>query len=152
MDIWIYNGDIEKPLEISQLKEELIENPSVLAFFDSEYLICKEQLLNAILLTHLAYETKTNFSSTFGIELLLKLSGETQIKNALSYFELKETSKTVVIVSTKPLELDSMRITGGLPFLTPNDNVKHFYKKMNPTNQDELCDFAIAKSVESLIK
>ncbi len=152
MDFLIYHGKIKDPKEINIIKKRLIENPDIIGFLNPRYLICEEQLLNAILLTFHAFETKTNFSPTFGIELYLKLAGVTQIKNALPYFELNKNSEEVIVISSKEVQIKGLPLEKGLPSLNPDNDVKEYYLDNHQQPLGNLCDYAVAKSVESLLK
>lgn len=134
------------------IRERLIKNPDVLAFIDPTYLVCEEQLLNALLLTVEAFKTGSNYSSTFGVELFLKLSGLTQIKQAIPIFDIQPSTEYVVVIGSKELEIEGVSLHPGIPKLEIPDKIRSFYDINLSSTKNGLCDIAISKSVESLVK
>ncbi len=114
--VYVFHFHLDKGTDINILKEELINDTKILFFADATYIACQHQLINALVQSHVAFETKTNFAKVPGIEILLRLAGTSQIHKARKLFEITEETDYVVIASEVQMERwKSYNCNPGLP-------------------------------------
>lgn len=122
-----------------QLKSKLLEVEEDITFFDADRLICERQLGFALERAEYAFRERINIASTWGLEVLLELSGQHQIKKALEILEITEETRRVIIVTKgKDFEFET-----GLPELQPPS--KQLAALYEIPFGSKLCDSVIVK-------
>ncbi len=148
---YIYHKIINKDENLEQLRENLIRNPAIKGFLDTKFIVCKEQLLHAINLTEIAFETETNKSTNWGIELDLTLAGTTQIVKALELFDLKPSTQSLILITESPLNKNNFKnIHEGFPDLAPSIDALNYFNIIS--DFDNPCKKAMSKSILKQLK
>jgi len=70
-------------IDIERLLNELSKNTAVVEIFRSDFIISLKQIYFAAISAINAFNSKTNIARSLGIEILLRLSSETQINQAI---------------------------------------------------------------------
>ena len=148
---YIYNKIIDPDEELEALRQKLISTPAIKGFLDAKFILCKEQLLHAINLTEIAFETGINKSTNWGIELDLTLAGTTQIVKALELFDLKQNTKSLILITETPLDPNDFKnIKEGFPDFDPSIDALNYFNIIS--DFDNPCKKAMSKSILKQLK
>jgi len=75
--------------DIERLLNELSKDTAVVEIFKSDFIISLKQIYFAVISAINAFDSKTNIARNLGIEILLRLSSETQIDRAIQKIGVK---------------------------------------------------------------
>ena len=96
-------------------------------FFDADLIVGKEHILSAVEHAKRAFESKRNISLSLAMEILIYVSGEPQIANALKKVGIKDNCERIALVADDKLDVES------------------FLKRMNMQRDDEVLKCSEAK-------
>lgn len=118
-----------------EIKQGLIADENVLAFFDTRYLICHAQIKMAMFRATRSFNSNKAIANIFNLELMLHLAGTHQIKIAIDLFDLQSITKEIVIIG-KTADLNLANLKQGFPLINPNDET---LEKLGLNRQNDVC-------------
>ncbi len=138
---------LTEDMDYDQIKTDLIKIDDDIAIFDPKNIICENQIYSAIHRAEKAKLAKSMIANTWGIEVLLQLSAQHQVKRALKLFQVNHETKCIVVVCTNPdLEYNNMVL--GLPKIKYDDLA---LKTMDLINIDNPCKEIISRGVRMVL-
>lgn len=137
-------NDISEPLII---RDKLVDLNQRLTLFDADKIICKNQIKVAIDRAIRAEEQGVMIAKTWGIEVLLHLSGTHQIREAINLVGVNENTKSIIIVTDSDVEPIEGAILG-YPEFNPTKSVIDAYKLSGSIDP---CIGIISKGVDTII-
>lgn len=116
-------GSVDSAGEFMDSANDYFGDKEVLfQFFDADFVLGEEHILSAIDHARRAFETKKNISKSMAMEILVYVSGEPQIANALGKVGIKDGCKRIALVADE--DLDVMGFISHLNFNSDDDVLK----------------------------
>ena len=116
------------------IKQDLMKYNNEIAILDADRIICKEQIYAAILRANRARKRENMIARTWGIELILQLSGTHQIKKAFKIIDITKFTKRIIVIG-KNLKLENLKLENlkleilvGLPEFKVTDELIQLYQ------------------------
>lgn len=102
-------GKVESSEEFIKSARELLGNGnSMFQFFDADFVLGKEHILWAYEHARRAFETNKNISKSMAMEILVYVSGEPQIANALKKVGIKSGCERIALVVDENLDVEDL--------------------------------------------
>lgn len=102
-------GKVESSEEFIKSARELLGNGnSMFQFFDADFVLGKEHILWAYEHARRAFETNKNISKSMAMEILVYVSGEPQIANALKKVGIKDGCERIALVANENLDVEDL--------------------------------------------
>jgi KEOPS complex subunit Cgi121 len=93
---------------IKSARDLLGNGDSMFQFFDADFILGEEHILVAYEHAMRAFETKKNISKSMAMEILVYVSGEPQIANALKKVGVKDGCERMVLVAHEDLDVKTL--------------------------------------------
>lgn len=146
-EFYSYHLLLTEEMDRNQIKLDLIKIDDDIAIFDPKNIICQNQIFSAVHRAEKAKMHNSMIAKTWGIEVLIQLSAQHQVKRALMLFQVKpETTCIVVLCSIPDLKYD--KLLYGLPKIEPDEQS---FKKMDLLNIDDPCKEIISRGVRMVL-
>ncbi len=116
-----------------ELKNELIKQPGRRVIFDGSKILCKEQVVSAILRANRAEINNTMMAKKWNVEVLLQVAATHQIKQAISLLDITEITEIIFIVQSSD-EIPIKGMLSGFPEIFPDENIIRMYNIRNKSN------------------
>jgi KEOPS complex subunit Cgi121 len=122
-------GKVESSEEFIKSARDLFGKGNLMfQFFDADLVLGKEHILSAYEHARRAFETEKNISQSMAMEILIYLSGEPQIVNAIKKAGIKDGCERIALVADEDLDVEG------------------FLKSMRLERDDEVLKFTESKA------
>lgn len=115
MEFFFYSLEVGREADNQALKEELLNLSNTICIVDLQKILCKNQVLSALHRATHAFSEGNNLAKVWGIEVTLELLGTTQIKQAINFFDISASTKTILIISQEQLNHETWNLVKGFP-------------------------------------
>jgi tRNA threonylcarbamoyladenosine modification (KEOPS) complex Cgi121 subunit len=141
---WIKTTD---KLPLDQLKDQLLAISDNICIFNGDRIICKEQILSALHRVEQATKQNNLISKTWGIEVVLEISAERQIKLAIDFLDIVHSKDSIIVIIKGEVEIPEPLLEllqDGLPEFKNPEQLINLYGLKNSEN--DLCKQIISKA------
>jgi KEOPS complex subunit Cgi121 len=122
-------GEVQSSELFLKKAHDFVKDPGVLLqFLNADYVLGEEHVLSAYEHAKRAFDSKKNISKSLAMEILVYVSGEPQIANALEMVGIKDGCESIVLVVDG--KLDAEELVTHLNLKMDNDVLKCDKKKL----------------------
>ncbi len=146
-EFYAYHLLLTEDMDYNQIKTDLIKIDDDIAIFDPRNIICENQIYSAIHRAEKAKISNTMIAKTWGIEVLLQLSAQHQVKRALKLFQVNLETACIMVICTIP-DLKYGNLVYGLPKFEPDELSLQTMDLVNKTNP---CKEIISRGVRMVL-